>query len=148
MALNTRVGNIALLERLLQKCWTVMTTQRDDRCVHLSPGLNTIPASCLVSHIAHIQSHTPPLRLPSSSWLAGVISSSQLLVWWTTDWTSSCRELQERRLLYRLHLRASGEWAGDKKIHGFSSVSAFPHVIIIDKYWLTLLPKAQKKLSG
>lgn len=86
-----------------------MTTQRDDRCVHLSPGLNTIHASCPVSHIAHIQSHTPPLRLPSSSWFAGVISSSQLLVCWTTDWTSSCRELQECWLLYHLQLRASGD---------------------------------------
>lgn len=84
-------------------------------------GLNTIPASCPVSHIAHIQSHTPPLCLPSSSWHSGVISSSQLLLWRTTDWTSSCRGLQQHfTAISHLQRGASGNWSEDKT-YGFTS---------------------------
>lgn len=106
-------------------CSNITSDKGSDRCVHLSFGLNTIPASCPVSHIAHIQSHTPPLCLPSSSWHSGVISSSQLLLWRTTDWTSSCWGLQQHLLLYHLQIRASGN-RGQDKTYGFSSVFGFP----------------------
>lgn len=110
-----------------------------DRSICLLGWTSSLPHAQSVTLLTY--SHTPPLRLPSSSWLGGVISSSQLLLWCTTDWTSSCCGPQQHWLLYHLQLRASGDWDEDTT-NGFSSIGGFLALTCLatmDKYWIWLI---------
>lgn len=75
-------------------------------------------------------SHTPPLCLPSGSWHSGVISSSQLLWWRTTDWTSSCWGLQQQ-CCFIICGREHQETGVRMKHMAFGVFGCFPYVLIM-----------------